>query len=51
MIIDPMNGAQIWTSPALLGALGKNALSFKDTNGDGQLEMIFGSAYGMFVTR
>jgi hypothetical protein len=26
-------------------------LSFKDTNGDGQLEMVFGSAFGMFVTR
>ena len=51
MIIDPASGAQIWTSPILLGLLGKNALSFKDTNGDGQLEMVFGSAYGMFVTR
>jgi hypothetical protein len=51
MVIDPMNGAQIWTSPALLGTLGKNALSFKDTNGDGQLEMVFGTDYGMFVTR
>jgi hypothetical protein len=51
MIVDPSSGAQIWTSPALLGILGKNALSFKDTNGDGQLEMMFGSAFGMFVTR
>jgi len=50
-IIDPLSGAQIWTSPTLLGILGKNALSFKDTNGDGELEMVFGSAYGMFVTR
>ena len=51
MIVDPSSGAQIWTSPTLLGILGKNALSFKDTNGDGQLEMVFGSAFGMFVTR
>jgi hypothetical protein len=51
MIIDPLSGAQIWTTPALLGGLGKNALSFKDTNGDGQLEMVFGSTAGMFVTR
>jgi hypothetical protein len=51
MIIDPLSGSQIWTTPALLGGLGKNALSFKDTNGDGQLEMVFGSTAGMFVTR
>jgi hypothetical protein len=28
-----------------------NALSFHDVNSDGQLEMIFGTPYGMFVTR
>ena len=50
-VIDPLSGAQVWTSPELLGQLGKNALTFKDTNGDGQLEMVFGTAVGMFITR
>jgi hypothetical protein len=50
-VIDPASGAAVWASPSLLGLLSKNALSFKDTNGDGQLEMVFGSGYGMFITR
>jgi hypothetical protein len=50
-IVDPASGAVIWESTPIPGTVGLNALSFHDVNSDGQLEMIFGTPYGMFVTR
>jgi outer membrane protein assembly factor BamB len=50
-IVDPASGDVIWESTPIPGTVGVNALSFHDVNSDGQLEMIFGTPYGMFVTR
>jgi hypothetical protein len=50
-IVDPASGALIWASTPIPGTVGVNALSFHDVNSDGRLEMIFGTSYGMFVTR
>jgi hypothetical protein len=50
-VIDPLTGTLIWTSPAMLGTFTRNSLSFKDVNADGHLEMVFGTAWGMFVTQ
>jgi FG-GAP repeat len=50
-IVDPSTGTLIWQSPPLLGAVSKNSVEFLDVNGDGQLEMSLGTAWGMYLTR
>jgi hypothetical protein len=51
LIVDPSSGTPIWTSPPLQGAVPINSLSFVDTNGDGQLEIAFGTGSTMYLTR
>ncbi len=50
-VIDPSSGTVIWASPALLGDVAHNSVAFYDLNADGQLEMTFGTAYGMYMTQ
>lgn len=50
-VVDPVTGTLIWASPGLQGTPFRNSLSFQDVNGDGKLEMIFGTSIGMFITR
>ena len=50
-IVDPSTGTLIWQSPPLLGPVSKNSLEFLDVNGDGQLEMSLGTAWGMYLTQ
>ena len=50
-VIDPSSGAQIWESPPLRGPVSPNSLSFYDLSGTGQLQMVFGTSVGMYVTQ
>ena len=50
-VIDPTSGAQIWESPPLRGDISPNSLSFYDLRGSGQLQMVFGTSVGMYVTQ
>jgi FG-GAP-like repeat len=50
-VIDPSSGTVIWASPPLLGDIAHNSLGFYDLNADGQLEMTFGTAFGMYMTQ
>jgi FG-GAP-like repeat len=50
-VIDPMSGTQIWESPPLRGYVPPNSLNFYDLNGNGQLQMVFGTSVGMYVTQ
>jgi hypothetical protein len=51
LVVDPSSGTPIWASPSLQGAIPINSLSFVDTNGDGQLEIAFGTDSTMYLTR
>jgi hypothetical protein len=50
-VIDPSSGAQIWESPPLRGYVPPNSLNFYDLSGTGQLQMVFGTSVGMYVTQ
>ena len=50
-ILDPPTGTLIWTSPPLIGGVSANSLAFYDLNGDGMLEMTFGTDMGMYLTQ
>jgi hypothetical protein len=50
-VIDPTSGAQIWESPPLRGYVPPNSLNFYDLSGTGQLQMVFGTSVGMYVTQ
>jgi hypothetical protein len=50
-VIDPSSGAQIWQSPPLRGYVPPNSLNFYDLSGTGQLQMVFGTSVGMYVTQ
>jgi hypothetical protein len=50
-VIDPTSGAQIWQSPPLRGYVPPNSLNFYDLTGSGQLQMVFGTSVGMYVTQ
>ena len=50
-VIDPTSGAQIWESPPLRGYVLPNSLNFYDLSGNGQLQMVFGTSVGMYVTQ
>jgi len=49
--IDPVSGAEVWHSPALIGTLQKNSLQFVDLDGDGTNEISFATNNGMNYTR
>lgn len=49
--IDARTGAEVWRSPAVLGAVSPRSLWLADANGDGELELAFGTSAGMYVTR
>jgi hypothetical protein len=49
--IDPVTGAEIWTSPPLFGAPGQNSVHYVDWNGDGRRELAVGTASSMYLTR
>jgi hypothetical protein len=50
-VIDPTAGTMIWQSPYVIGSVPAHSVSFYDWNGDGQLEMAFGTDDAMYVTR
>lgn len=50
-VVDPTTCTLIWQSPNLAGSLPTHSLSFHDWSGTGQLQMAFGTAAGMYVTR
>ena len=48
--IDAANGAEVWRSPNIWGAVQRRSLAYVDTNGNGAPEIAFG-ATGMYLTR
>jgi hypothetical protein len=50
-MVDTINGAEIWRSPALLGQIQRNSMSLIDTTGDGVPELILGTSMAMLTTR
>ena len=49
--VDPASGAEIWRSPPIPGSVPVNSLSYADADGDGDLELVFATEAGMFVSR
>jgi hypothetical protein len=50
-VIDPASGTEIWESPPLRGDVPINSLNFYDLNGNGQLQIAFGTNVGMYLTQ
>lgn len=48
--IDPESGTEIWRSPGFAGEVTRNGLTYFDQDGDGELELAWGSGGGMFAT-
>jgi hypothetical protein len=49
--VDPVTGADVWRSPALVGSVSRNSLQFVDLNNDGTKEISFATNKGMNFTR
>lgn len=49
--IDPDTGAVVWRSPGHFGSVARNSLNYVDTDADGEREIAFGTAAGMYLTR
>lgn len=50
-VIDPTTGTLIWQSPALLGDVVAHSLAFYDLNGNGTLQLAFGTTSAMYLTQ
>jgi hypothetical protein len=47
--IDPTTGGEVWHSPLLLDVVHRDSLTYADLDGDGDLEIAFGTFAGMYV--
>lgn len=51
LALDPVNGAEVWRSPALLGTMVNHSLAFVTLTGEANARLSFGTSKGMFLTR
>ena len=49
--VDPINGAVVWKSPPLMGAVTRDSLRFADIDGDGETNLILATEFGILLTR